>query len=58
MDKMSGSVYNRGRKSDFSQRQAHVVCFILKAQKKEALSMSAVHGIDKVNSQKIYVCQV
>ena len=58
MDKTPGSVYNRVRKSDFSQRRAYGVCVILKTQKKEALSTCVVHGIDKVNSQKIYVCQV
>jgi hypothetical protein len=58
MDKTQGSVYNRGRKSDFSQRHAQDECVILKTQKKEASSIEAVHGIDKVNSQKIYVYHV
>lgn len=58
MDKTQGSVYNRLRKSDFSQRQAEGECVILKTQKKEASSIDAVHGIDKLNSQKIYVYHV
>jgi hypothetical protein len=58
MDKTQGSVYNRGRKSDFSQRQAEGECVILKTQEKEAPSIDAVHGIDKLNSQKIYVYHV